>query len=394
MAAESNITVAAKVANSLDHSVNTFSQKILVTIYKQFPILGHNIYGVTYAQILVAISLFLFLILLRPILAKAIIAMLLRLSKKTVTKYDDRIVKALKKPLEFSIFILGLYVFTSILYINGKYLTLILDSLIIINIFWALSSIVYAIQGLLHSAVIKVDKELSDSLAKFILRIIYIIIWVSAISSVLSLWGINVTAILASLGLGGLAFALAAKDTAANLFGSIAILLDKSIRIGDWIKVDNVEGIVEDIGMRTTKIRTFYKSLIAVPNQIVANSPIENFSKRDSRRILMRLGLTYSTSNAQIQAIIKDIKHLLKNHSGIAQNETMLVNFDNFGDSAKEIFVYTFTNTASWQKYLEIKEDIAYKIEDIVTKHGSSFAFPSRSIYVEQLPNKAATKQN
>jgi len=102
----------------------------------------------------------------------------------------------------------------------------------------------------------------------------------------------------------------------------------------------------------------------------------------------MSIGLTYSTTNAQIEAIIKDIKNMLLNHPGIAQEQTMLVNFNNFADSAKEIFIYTFTNTAIWDEYLNIREDVQYKINDIVLKHGSDFAFPSQSVYVESLPKQ------
>ena len=393
MSAENNVTVAVKVASKLDNSVDNFAQQMLISVYKEFPILGQDIFGVTYGQILMAITLFILILFIRPLFVSMLIKFALKLTAKTETKYDDRVVKNLRKPLKFLFLILGLYVFVSILYIQNRFVDLILASLAMYNLFWIIYSIVEAIQGIVYKSMNRVSGELSDSLSKFILRIVYILIWVVGASSVLSLWGVNVTALLASLGLGGLAFALAAKDTAANLFGSIAILLDKSIKIGDWVKVDGVEGIVEDIGMRTTKIRTFYKSLVVVPNQIVANSHIENFSRRDTRRILMRLGLTYNTTNEQIESIIKDIKALLKSHKGIAQNETMLVNFDNFGDSAKEIFVYTFTATSVWQEYLNIKEDIAYKIDEIVAKNGSSFAFPSQSIYIETVP-KADTKQN
>ena len=391
--AENNVTVAVQVASKLDDSVDSFSQEMLINVYKEFPILGHDIFGVTYGQALVAIVLFVLILFIRPLFVSMLMKLALKLTAKTETKYDDRIVNNLRKPLKFLFLILGLYVFVSILYIQNHFVDLILASLAMYNLFWIVYSIVEAIQGVVYKSMHKVSGELSDSLSKFILRIIYILIWVIGASSILSIWGVNVTALLASLGLGGLAFALAAKDTAANLFGSIAILLDKSIKIGDWVKVDGVEGIVEDIGMRTTKIRTFYKSLVVVPNQIVANSHIENFSKRSTRRILMRLGLTYDTTNSQIEAIIKDIKSLLKSHKGIAQNETMLVNFDNFGDSAKEIFVYTFTDTSIWQEYLNIKEDIAYKIDEIVAKNGSSFAFPSQSLYIESMPT-ADTKQN
>ncbi len=396
MASEDNITVAAQVASKFDTSIDSFAQKLLISTYKQFPLLGYNIFGITYGQILLAIFLFILILFIRPFFVSFIIKIALKIASKTQTKYDDFIVKNLKKPLRFLFFVVGLYVFVSLLYIQNRFIELLLSSLAMLTLFWMIYAVVEAMQGVVYKTMNQISNDLGDSLSKFLLRIIYILIWVVGASSILSLWGVNVTAVLASLGLGGLAFALAAKDTAANFFGSIALLVDKSIKIGDWIKVDGVEGIVEDIGMRTTKIRTFRKSLIVVPNQIVANSHIENFSRRNIRRVMMRLGLTYNTTNEQIEAIIKDIKSMLKSHKGIAQEETLLVNFENFGDSAKEILVYAFTNTAIWQEYLAIREEIQYKIEEIVLKNGSSFAFPSQSLYIESVPNNDTvdTKQN
>jgi MscS family membrane protein len=185
-----------------------------------------------------------------------------------------------------------------------------------------------------------------------------------------------------------LAFALAAKDTAANLFGGLSILADRALKIDDWIKVGNVEGTVEEIGLRTTKVRTFEKSLVTVPNQYIANNPIENFSRRNIRRIKMRIGLVYSTTQEQMQAILSDIRNMLQSHPGIAKKATLLVNFDEFGSSELSIFIYCFTNTADWAKYLEIREDVNLKIMQIVQKHGSDFAFPSESLYIEKLPEE------
>jgi len=385
---DNNITVTTQVAKNLDSSIYSISQDMLIVLYKKYPILSTYIFGITYAQLLLAVEVFLFILIVRPILIKSFIALVRKFTTKTKTVYDDRVVVNLEKPLKFIVMVFGLYIFTSLLYLKSNVVNLSLGSLTIIGFFWAIMAVLDGIQGIIYKALAKVSKQLSSEFAKFILRVLKIIIWIVAISSVLSLWGINVTALIASLGLGGLAFALAAKDTAANLFGSIAIMVDKSIKIGDWVKVDGIEGIVEDIGMRTTKIRTFYKSVVALPNSIVANSHIENFSRRDVRRIKMSIGLTYSTTNAQIEAIIKDIKDMLLNHPGIAQEQTMLVNFNNFADSAKEIFIYTFTNTAIWDEYLNIREDVQYKINDIVLKHGSDFAFPSQSVYVESLPKQ------
>jgi len=184
------------------------------------------------------------------------------------------------------------------------------------------------------------------------------------------------------------AFALAAKDAASNLFGSIALLMDRSVKVGEWVKIGSVEGVVEDVGMRTTKIRSFQKSLITVPNQVVANSPIENFSRRGIRRIKMNVGLTYGTESEQIKNIVQDIKGMLRAHKGISQQDTILVNFNSFGDSSLNIFIYAFTKTSVWARYLEILEDINLQIMHIVEKNGSGFAFPSHSVYIETMPKK------
>ena len=392
MGVESNVTVAAQVASKLDSSLDSVSQDTLIAIYKQFPILAEGISSVTYGQMLAAVVVFVFILFLRPLLVSLIINFIKKIAAKTENRYDDRVALNLKKPLKFSFLILGLYVFISILYIQNRFVDLTLASMAMFNFFWFVWSIIDAMQGLLYKATAKVSKELSGEFTGFVLKIIKIIVWVLAFSSVLSIWGVNVTALIASLGLGGLAFALAAKDTAANLFGSIAILVDKTIKIGEWIRLEGIDGIVEDIGMRTTKIRTFDKTLIIVPNQIVANSKIENMSRRAVRRILMNIGLTYETTNEQVEAITTQIRQMLQNHKNIAQDERLLVNFTNFGDSAKEIFINVYATSTDWQEYLEIREDVHYKINEIVTKNGSSFAFPSQSIYVESLP-KADTKQ-
>ncbi len=383
---ENNATVTAKIASSIDHSLDSFAHDMLILLYKKFPFLGYSFLGISWAQFLMAVFIFIIILFIRPLVVSFLIKLFLKIAKKSKTKYDDKIIKNLHKPLEFSFLILGLFIFAAILYIQNRYIYLFLDSLVIVNFFWILLAMVDALQSIVYKAAYKLSPEISDSLARFLLKIINILIWILGISSVLSLWGINVTALIASLGLGGLAFALAAKDTAANLFGSIAILMDKSIQIGDWIKLEGVDGFVEDIGMRTTKVRTFDKSLIIIPNQIIANSKIENMSRRNSRRISFRIGLTYDTTNEQIEKITKEIKQMLDSHSGVDQNDLNLVYFDSFGDSAKEIFVYTHSNTSVWKEYLAIKEDINYKINEIVERNGSAFAFPSQSIYVEQLP--------
>jgi MscS family membrane protein len=308
------------------------------------------------------------------------------LAKQTQTYYDDRILSALKGPLSFVFVTIGVRLFFALLFLETPLIDKIIDTMIIFNLFWAIYALVHALRGVIYHFTERFNPELSHEMGNFLLTVIRGIVLATGLGSILQLWGVNVAGLMAGLGIGGLAFALAAKDTAANLFGSIALLLDKSIRIGEWIKIDGVEGVVEDIGMRTTKIRTFRKSLITLPNQVIANSPIENYSRRGIRRIKIKIGLTYNATSEQIEQVIMDIKTMLRNHEGVAQDETMLVNFTSFDDSSLGLLIYTFSKTSNWERYLKIKEEVNLNIMKIVEKNRVAFAFPSQSLYIESLP--------
>ena len=387
---ETNTTQALNVIDDLDMGLAPVIQNWLTPVYtsKYGSFFQQTLFDIPLANFILAVLVFLFILLLRKIFTKILLVFLQNLSKYSKTYYDDKIISALKSPIRFGFIIIGLHLFFILIFKETEIIKNILNTLVVYTIFWAILAILEALRGLIYRATGKFNSDLSKEIGDFIVAILKVLISGVGLGAMLQVWGINVTALVASLGIGGLAFALAAKDTAANLFGSFALLADKSIRIGEWIKVDGVEGVVEDIGMRTTKIRSFQKSLITVPNHIVANNPIENFSRRGIRRIKMHIGLTYSTNSEQIVQIIDAIKLMLEQHEGISQKDSLMVNFDSFGDSALNIFIYTFTKTANWAKYLEIREDIHLKIMKIVEGNGSSFAFPSQSIYVEQLPSE------
>lgn len=374
------------VIDGLDMNLDYQIQTLLAPLYTAFPSLSHTLWGIPLANLVAACIVFFIFLLFRRFFTFILVGALQRLAKRTETYYDDRIISALKRPVSFGFIVIGLHLFFTLIFMETGIIKDMLNSLIIFDIFWAIIAISDALRGVFHSTTAKFNADLSKEIGDFILKMLKILIGGLGLAAILQVWGINVTALIASLGLGGLAFALAAKDTASNLFGSFALLADKSIRIGEWIKVGQVEGVVEAIGMRTTKIRSFEKSLITVPNQILANTPIENFSRRGIRRIKINIGLTYGTSEAQIINIIKEIKQMLHTHEGISSDETLLVNFNALGDSALNLFVYTFTATANWDKYLHIREDVHLKIMKIIENNGTAFAFPSQSIYVEQMP--------
>ena len=389
--AETNTTLtqeSLKAINAFDSTIVSSVQAQLAPVYEAYPVLSTLIWGVPLANLIAATLLFFLILGLRKVFTKIVLAFLQKLSKRTETYYDDRVISALKQPLRFVFIIIAIHLFFLLTFTETDFIKQVINSMIVYTLFWAILNVIEALKELAYTATEKFNPDLSREMGNFILTLLKIFIGGIGLAAILTVWGINVTALIASLGLGGLAFALAAKDTASNLFGSFALLADKSIRIGEWVKVGGVEGVVEDVGMRTTKIRSFQKTLITVPNQLVANQPIENFSRRGIRRIKLHIGLTYGTTSEQILKIKQDIESMLRNHEGISQKDSLLVYFDSFGASSLDIFIYTFTATANWAKYLEIREDIHVKIMQIVEANGSGFAFPSQSIYVESLPSE------
>jgi MscS family membrane protein len=388
--ADQNLTHIVNVIDSVDLGLADKIQELLNPVYtsKYGEFFQQTFWGIPLANLIFAFLVFLFILVLRHFFTYIVITFLQNFAKRSKTYYDDRIISALKAPIRFSFIIVALHFFFLLIFKETPFIKNVLNSLMLYTLFWAILAIAEALREIVYKATAKFNDDLSKEMGGFILALIKVLISGIGLAAILQVWGVNVTALIASLGLGGLAFALAAKDTASNLFGSLALLLDRSIRIGEWVKVGGVEGVVEDVGMRTTKIRSFGKALITVPNSIVANSPIENFSRRGIRRIKMHIGLTYDTNSTQLLEIKNRIEQMLKSHEGISQKDSLMVYFDNFGDSSLDIFIYTFTNTANWAKYLETREDINVKIMQIVEECGSSFAFPSQSIYVESLPKE------
>lgn len=352
-------------------------------------ILEQSILGNTGFQWLNAFGILLFFIFLRAPLAHAIISILHKASEKTKNSLDDAIVSAVEPPLRLVFVLLGLYAMLAFLSLSTEIDTFnshFFHSMFAFAIFWSLYRIVDIFSTFVKNHQEKVKSRFSADLALFLVKGIKLVLLVMGFVIIVQEWGYNFTGFLASLGLGGLAFALAAKDTAANLFGSLVIFSDKPFDVGDWIHTPAVEGTVESIGIRSTRVRTFAKALVAVPNATLANSPITNWSRMTMRRIKMTVGLTYDTSSIQMQNILNEVREMLKDDEDI-NDTTIMVNFTDFQDSALGIFCYFFTNTTNWQEYLIIRERMNLNIMRIVEKNRASFAFPSQSVYIESLPN-------
>lgn len=334
---------------------------------------------------ILSLLIFLLVYLLRFAIMKLIEGTFKSFSSKTKTDIDDQILLVIEKPIRWLILLIGLSLSLSILDINKElnyFINHILLSVVILILSWlVLRSInVFSLNILALSNYMK--SEIAESLIKLLITIAKTVVVIITIMIILSKWGFNISGFIASLGLVGMAFALAAKDTASNLFGSIVIFSDRPFKVGDWIKTPEVEGTIEEIGMRSTKVRTFAQALVSVPNGVLANSAILNWSRMEKRRIKMNLGLTYATSASQMQNILDEIRAYLQNNSEI-HPETIYIYFTEFNSSSLDIFCYFFTKTTNWSEYMAVRERVNLEFMKIIEKNGASFAFPSQSIYIE-----------
>ena len=360
---------------------------LLLTIKNTLDVLQGflNVLPPTIKYVIIATVVFLFFIFLRRVFTKYIFKLILKLFSKTNLEIGRKILLSFENPMQILFIAFGLYFAVLCLPVNLEQnivVTKILRSSIILLITWGfynLSDVDSVIFKLIQEQVkVQLDKILFTFLSKF-LKVILILL---SLTIVAEEWGYNINGLIAGLGLGGLAFALAAKDSLSNIFAGLVIILDKPFSLGDWIKTPSVEGTVEDMTFRSTKVKTFAQAVVTVPNSVLANESIINWSKMGKRRITFQLGVTYSTPKNKLEKCISDIKMMLENHPEI-HKETIFVNFDNFGDSSLNIFLYFFTNTTRWGDFLKVKEDINFKIMGILEKEGVSAAFPSSSVYFE-----------
>lgn len=245
----------------------------------------------------------------------------------------------------------------------------------------------------------KTDNTMDDQLLPVTRKIINVIVWLVGLIYVLSHLNVNVTAILAGLSIGGLALALAAQDTVKNFFGSVMIFLDRPFQIGDWIHFDDVDGIVEEVGIRSTRIRTFSNSLVYVPNAHLADATIDNLGLRKFRRYKTELGVTYDTPPEIIDVFVEGIKQIIENHP-TTRKDYFEVSLNSFGASSINILLYMFFEADNYTKELKGKHEIIYGIIQLANNIGVRFAFPTQTLHIEEFPEKklgtpdAPTREN
>jgi len=347
--------------------------------------------GVSVGRVLLALGIVLVFLLLRHFVAALITGTLRKLVARTSTPLDDRVVDALEEPLQFVPIIMAVYFGAAALGV-GENIQPIVDrtvqSLMTIALFWAVYNLIIPLSELLH----KLDSFLTAAMVDWAVRgVRVLIIFVGAVA-VLELWGIQVAPLIAGLGIVGVAVALGAQDLFKNLIAGFLILVERRFKNGDWIRVDGVvEGTVERVGFRSTRVRRFDKAPVQVPNSELADNPVTNFSEMTHRRIYWKIGVVYSTTVDQLRQIRDQIEGYLNDSEDFAHppEVSQFVRIDAFNDSSIDIMIYSFTKTTNWGEWLLIKEEFAYAIKEIVEGAGSDFAFPSVSAYVETVPGEA-----
>ena len=350
---------------------------------------NNGVFGINATDIIISLIIFLFFYLLRRLIARFILNRLSKLVTKTTTQIDDAVIEVLDGPLKFFPVVIGFFIASSYLNLsqqNQDFLDLLNRSLITIFIFWLLHQLIIPFSFVIKNFESKISKPLVDWTLKG-LKILVIVLGAVAI---LELWGIRVGPVIAGLGLFGVAVALGAQDLFKNLISGIMILMEKRFTVGDVILVSGeVEGVVEQIGFRSTLVRRFDSTPVMVPNYKFAEQSVTNYTRRHHRRIRWLIGLEYRTTIDQLKKIRNEIESLIKDEKNFAKNEnaSFYVRIDKFSDSSIDMLVQAFTLTNDWGEYLKIKETLAVQIIQIVENNKAGFAFPSQSIYFENFPN-------
>lgn len=336
-------------------------------------------------NVLTAAVIFFGFLILRGFFTKYVFKLILRFVKKIAPDWDEQIFTAFERPLRVFIVMVGLYFALLSLPLSSAVnivLARLFRSVAIMLLAWGAFNLTGPSAVWIEQLGRRYNFEVDRILIPFFSKVLRFGVVVIAVTVVAFEWDYRIDTLVAGLGLGGLAFALAAKDALGNLFGGIVIITEKPFSIGDWIETPSVEGTVEDISFRSTRIRTFAQALATIPNATLANEPITNWSRMGKRRITFHLGVTHDTPRAKMEVCVNRIRHMLQHHPGV-HPETIFVHFDQFSESSLDIFLYFFTKTTDWGEWLKVKEDCNLRMMQILEEEGVEIAFPSRRVYVE-----------
>jgi MscS family membrane protein len=309
-----------------------------------------------------------------------------KLTQRTRTQYDDMLFDALAAPSSAFVFVLGGYMALLALklptepYNIHRFIRVSFKIAVSVIVIWTLFRLSNLLSKMMMRMFSKMDREMADNFAPLITQAVKISVIVLGILVVIQNLGYSIGSVLAGLGIGGLAIALAAQDTIANLFGTFVMIVDKPFKVGDWVKFRDIDGNVETIGFRSTKVRTWAKSVKILPNKLLTSEIIENWSEMPKRRVSMKIGVTYSSPPEKVLELRDRMENILRTDPDVDQ-DYFFVYFNDFAPSSLEYFIYYFTKTIVWKEYLAVRQRINIKFMEAVSESGLSFAFPSQTLY-------------
>ena len=345
-----------------------------------------GVFGIAYGQIILAILVVLLSVVIRGLFARTVIRYITRLAAGTKTNLDDALVTTVSGPLKIVPVIIGIYIATQMVELPDSAQGVadnVLRSMVALSIFWTFNRAVGAFSFLFTG----LRETLSSAIVDWLVKTLQVLFLIVGLAAVLDIWGIPVGPIIAGLGVFGIAVGLGAQDLFQNLIAGILILTEKRFQPGEWIAVDGIcEGTVEKINFRSTLIRRFDKSPMYVPNSKLSDNAVTNFSRMTHRRIKWAVGVEYRTTVDQLKYIRDEIEAYLWASPEFAKPPAtaLFVRVDTFNASSIDFLIYTFTNTTNWGQWLELKERLALEIMEIIEKAGTGFAFPSRTVYMQQ----------
>ena len=342
-----------------------------------------------WVNIVLGIAVFIMFYLLRRTLSKLFSAIGTSMFRKR-----PRVAKGLREsmlhPFEFLSEVAGVYIGFAVMKLSSKFMSG-LSTLAVVCVIFAVTWMCANFTPYVTEILLKIDKKNPSTGSNaagitFLANVIRVVIWCIGAIAIMSKFGLNVNALITGLGLGGLTFSLAAQSTAKNLFSGFAIISDKPFDVGDRISCGDIDGTVENITMRSTRVRTMSDTVIIVPNATLVDSAITNWSRMSKRYCKTTVGLEYGTGSSVIKKCIRDIKAFLKKSEGI-DNEKYYVTFTEFADSSLNIEIIYYTTAVDYDAYLESCQEVNFGIMDIIEKNGAEFAFPSVTVYAPSKSN-------
>lgn len=327
------------------------------------------------------------------LIAKFLLAGLLRSTRLSKTALDDNLVEAVQTPLLYFIWLLGVSWAVDIIdAANDIPIFAFADEIVrvgvIVLLAWALVRVIRGVENVyIEQSQQRVDESRIDqSTASAIAKLLRMAVIITAGLIIMQALGYSISGVLAFGGVGGIAVGFAAQDLLSNFFGALTIHLDRPFKVGDWIRSPDkdIEGTVEHIGWRVTRIRTFDMRPLYVPNATFTKIAVENPSRMLNRRIYETVGVRYDDASL-LEKIVTDVEAMLRQHPEIDKGRTLMVNFNAFGASSLDFFVYCFTHTTVWTEFHKIKQDVLFQIHRIIEQHGADIAYPTTRVQLEQI---------